>query len=119
MSIEENKKDLPIVKILLLGLGIWFVALAFATIVMMAIGVDFSDPDLEFGWGHEQYWLFELIIQPIFLVFSMIALIIFYRREGIDREISINYDGAIYYGFIGTGSAIRKSINIFRRISYY
>jgi hypothetical protein len=83
---EINLKKAPV-----LGFVIWLLAFIYSTTIMLALGIDFSDADLEWGIGHEKYWLFEAIMTPSFLIFSILFLGWYYRRNIITSEQAITY----------------------------
>ena len=78
------KKDLS--NGLKLGSLIWFLAFVYATTIMILIGVDFSDTDNPFGIHHDKYWLFELIMQPSFLIFVTWLLIRHFKTNSYENK---------------------------------
>ena len=73
-------------KAVLIGFGLWIFAFIFALAVMGALGIDPQDEDKDFGIDHEDYWTFEAIITPVFIVISLAVLYWYFNSSEIDSE---------------------------------
>ena len=76
------------------GLILWVLAIIYATTIMIIIGVDFDEPDFEFGPDHDKYWTFELIMIPSFLligslfVYRYLSKIALSKGNWLDETVS-------------------------------
>ncbi len=76
VNLENVNQKLAII----ISLIIWISAFIVATIIMIAMDVDFE----EWGTDSPDYWEFELYMNSIFIVFAIAILSIYFRRSGID-----------------------------------
>ena len=76
-------------QIITVGFGLWLVALVYSILVMGWLGIDVMDPYVRFGLDHPKYWLFEAIMTPSYLLFSLLVLRYYFsqsQRKDWQRE---------------------------------
>jgi hypothetical protein len=91
MSIQARLEAIQTRKAILIGFIIWLLAFSYSILIMIGIGVDFSDPDQQFGIGHELYWQFEAIMTPSFIIFTLLFLGWYFRRNQVSSNQAITY----------------------------
>jgi len=77
-------------KIILIGIGLWFFAFIYAMFVMGGIGVNFKEPNFQFGPEHILYWQFEKIMIPSMLLFCGIISYYFLTINSTSVDIFNN-----------------------------
>ncbi|MFW9914290.1 MAG: hypothetical protein ACFFGZ_01660 [Candidatus Thorarchaeota archaeon] len=69
----------------LIGVGLWVFGFFFGWALMAAMGIDPNEED--FNIDHEDYWTFEAIMVPVFVILGLATLYWYFRSSGIDSEI--------------------------------
>lgn len=91
MILFKEKIDLP--KVSVLAIGLWFIALVLSMIIMGVLGVD-PQTDNDWGVNHKEYWVFEAIIIPLFVLISIVVLTLFFRKFAI-TEVEWKVEGLV------------------------
>ncbi|OLS28383.1 MAG: hypothetical protein HeimC2_07290 [Candidatus Heimdallarchaeota archaeon LC_2] len=68
------------------GGAIWVIAFFYATIIMVILGVDFSDSENQFGPDHDKYWEFEAIVIPSFVIIGFLIFRRLYSKTGMNLD---------------------------------
>lgn len=78
-------KHVKLSKTLITGFLIWLVALIYSMVIMTILGLDTTDPNFSFGYQHPQYWTFELIMVPSFLVLALLLFRNYFKNSDIEN----------------------------------
>ncbi|MHA2270854.1 MAG: hypothetical protein ACXACI_03260 [Candidatus Hodarchaeales archaeon] len=74
----------------LIGVGLWVFGFFFGWALMSALGINPAEEDEDdFNIDHEDYWTFEAIMVPVFVILGLAALYWYFRSSEIDPEIWI------------------------------
>jgi hypothetical protein len=84
MSFENIKEKANLRYSIAIGVILWILAMIIAMLYMAALGVDLQDETVEWGINHEQYWVFEALIIPTFLIIGIAFFYWIFKKSTID-----------------------------------
>ena len=81
---SELLEKVKIKYIIPIAIIIWVLAFTWAIVVMGLIGFDYENETM--GIDHEQYWEFEVLMTPAFIIIGLLFLSYYFLKSDIPAE---------------------------------
>ncbi|MFX0207157.1 MAG: hypothetical protein ACFFDT_14300 [Candidatus Hodarchaeota archaeon] len=81
---SELLEKVKLKSIIPIGIIVWILGFIWSIVVMSIIGFDYENEKM--GIDHEQYWEFELLMTPVFIIIGLLFLTYYFLKSDIPAE---------------------------------